>query len=118
MCAWCGWHHGVVPDPELPRPRIDVVYYLRWRDRIKIGTTHNPKSRFSAITHEELLAFERGDRTIERARHAQFAELRMGGEWFSAAPELLEHCRTLRGDRDPWQTHVRWFAAELRRTTP
>ena len=58
---------------------------------------------------------DEADRTVTRE---QFAELRMGGEWFSAAPELLEHCRTLRGDRDPWQTHVRWFAAELRRTTP
>ena len=37
-CAVCGWVVGDVPDAELPRPRVDVVYYLRWHDRIKIGT--------------------------------------------------------------------------------
>lgn len=117
-CAQCAWRHGDAPDPDLPLPRIDVVYYLRWRDRVKIGTTQNPRQRLAAIVHEELLAFERGDRTLERARHAQFAALRLGGEWFAAAPELLAHAAELRGGADPWVTHTRWFSDALRAITP
>lgn len=107
-----------MPDPELPLPRVDVVYYLRWRDRVKIGTTRNPRQRLGAIMHDELLAFERGDRIRERERHVQFASLRLGGEWFAAAPELLAHAATLRADVDPWTAHARWLSEELRRVTP
>ncbi|WP_402844851.1 GIY-YIG nuclease family protein [Microbacterium sp. GXS0129] len=112
-CARCGWRFGDAPDPDLPPPRVDVVYYLRWRDRIKIGTSANPRQRLAAITHEELLAFERGDRILERERHEQFAPLRLGGEWFSADETLRAHALRLRGDRDPWDRYVRWFATEL-----
>ena len=112
-CARCGWRFGDAPDPDLPRPRIDVVYYLRWRDRIKIGTTANPRQRLAAITHEELLAFERGDRALEHDRHDEFAPLRLGGEWFAADDALVAHAARLRGDGDPWDRYVRWFATEL-----
>jgi len=78
-CVVCGWRVGDVPDPELPLPRVDVVYYLRYADRVKIGTSTNPRQRLAAIWHDELLAFERGGRALERERHRQFAELREGG---------------------------------------
>ena len=67
-CAVCGWVVGDVPDAELPRPRVDVVYYLRWHDRIKIGTSSQPRRRVAAIRHEELLAFEPGDRVRQPGR--------------------------------------------------
>lgn len=38
-CASCGRRVGAFVDPDLPLPRIDVVYYLRLGDRVKIGTT-------------------------------------------------------------------------------
>ncbi|MBI5160123.1 MAG: hypothetical protein HY996_01675, partial [Micrococcales bacterium] len=38
-CAVCGWRYGDAPDPDLPPPRVEVVYYIRWRERIKIGTS-------------------------------------------------------------------------------
>lgn len=112
-CARCGWRFGDAPDPDLPPPRVDVVYYLRWRDRIKIGTTANPRQRLAAIVHEELLAFERGDRTVEHRRHVEFAELRLGGEWFAAADPLVRHAERLRGAQDPWDSYLRWFATDL-----
>jgi hypothetical protein len=112
-CAVCGWRFGDAPDPDLPRTPVEVVYYLRYRERIKIGTSRNPKQRLAAIWHEELLAFERGGRPLEQARHREFAHLREGGEWFTAAPELLAHIDGLRAG-DPWHAYARWVAESLR----
>jgi hypothetical protein len=44
VCAVCEWRYGEVPDDDVPPPRVDVVYYLRYGDRVKIGTTANPGS--------------------------------------------------------------------------
>ena len=116
ICAVCEWRHGEIVDGELPPPRVDVVYYLRWQDRVKIGTTANPRQRFAAIRHEELLAFERGGRQLERRRHAQFAADRFttGSEWFSLSPAILEHLEVLTADgRTPWEQHARWVSEAL-----
>lgn len=117
LCVACEWRHGDVPDDDLAPPRIDIVYYLRHGDRVKIGTTTNPRQRFAAIWHEELLAIERGDRHRERARHEQFAQDRLGrSEWFAASPVLLAHIDSVAGDADPWDRYARWLseAAALR----
>ncbi|MDL9978374.1 GIY-YIG nuclease family protein [Microbacterium candidum] len=116
-CAVCGWRYGDAPDPDLPPPVVEVVYYLRYRDRIKIGTSRNPKQRLAAIWHEELLAFERGGRPLEQQRHREFSDLREGGEWFTAAPELLAHIERVRDgelDDDPWHAYARWIADAFR----
>jgi hypothetical protein len=111
VCGGCGWRVGDILDDGLPPPRVDVVYYLRFRDRIKIGTTANPRQRLARIWHDELLAFERGDRLVEHRRHEQFADLRLdGSEWFTAGPELEEHVERLSaGVPDPWLQHARWL---------
>ncbi|MCU4672923.1 GIY-YIG nuclease family protein [Microbacterium fluvii] len=113
-CPVCGWRLGDSPDPDLPRPRVDVVYYLRWDARIKIGTSSQPQRRLAAIWHHELLAFELGDRTLERARHAQFAHLREGGEWFRADAELRAHAEAAAAGTPPWHSYARWVADALR----
>lgn len=112
ICAVCEWRVGDVPESDLAPPRLDVVYYIRFRDRIKIGTSSNPRGRLAALWHEELLAFERGDRHLERRRHEQFAEHRLGrSEWFSSHPELTAHIDTLAaGVDDPWRLHLRWMS--------
>ncbi len=114
VCADCEWRYGDVPDPDLPLPRIDVVYYLRFDRRVKIGTSMRPRQRLASIRHDELLAFERGDRTIERERHRQFAALREGGEWFTFSAELEAHTSLLRSAGDPWSLHARWLSEALR----
>ena len=114
-CPICGWRLGESPDADLPRPRVEVVYYLRWEGRVKIGTSANPRQRLAAIWHQELLAFERGGRTLERSRHEQFAHLREGGEWFRAEPELMEHAARLAAGTPPWDSYARWMADALRR---
>ncbi|MGW8433363.1 MULTISPECIES: GIY-YIG nuclease family protein [Curtobacterium] len=119
LCAVCEWRWGEVPDGDLAPPRVDVVYYLRQRDdfgdRIKIGTTANPRQRLAAVPHQELLAFERGDRTLERRRHAAFAADRFAGtEWFRTTPALLDHVDVVAaGVPDPWVLHARWRSEAL-----
>lgn len=111
LCAVCEWRHGELLDAELPPPRVDVVYYLRFADRIKIGTTVNPRQRFAAIRHDEVLAFERGDRRLEGRRHAQFAGERYGRtEWFAASDDLRAHVDALAGGVDPWDRFARWVS--------
>jgi hypothetical protein len=115
VCGVCEWRYGDVPDGGLRPPRVDVVYYIRFDDRIKIGTTANPRQRLARLWHQELLAFERGDRTVERARHEQFAASRWpGSEWFGITDELDAHVGLLRaGQPDPWALHARWTSEAL-----
>ena len=114
-CPVCGWLVGDTPDPDLPRPRVEVVYYIRWNERIKIGTSAHPAQRLAAIWHHELMAFELGGRARERLRHEQFAALREGGEWFRADPVLLAHIQAIAGDTPPWHRYARWMADALGR---
>ena len=115
VCAVCEWRHGDLPDADLVPPRVDVVYYLRHGDRLKIGTTANPRQRFAAIWHEQLLAFERGDRRLERRRHDQFAADRFAGsEWFRMSPALSAHVASVAaGVSDPWELYARWRSEAL-----
>ncbi|WP_431246650.1 GIY-YIG nuclease family protein [Leifsonia xyli] len=118
LCAVCEWRVGEPPSEGAATARVDVVYYLRYRDRIKIGTTANPAQRFAALPHDEVLAFERGDRTLEHHRHEQFARLRIPGtEWFETDAALLAHVAAVQeGAADPWALLARWRseAAALR----
>ena len=111
ICAVCDWPHGEHPDGELPPPRVDIVYYLGFGDRVKIGTTANPRQRFAAIRHETVLAFERGDRRLEQRRHGEFAAERAGSsEWFESSDRLRAHIEVLAGGTDPWDRWRRWVA--------
>jgi hypothetical protein len=114
LCAVCEWKVGALPDGDTVEPRVDVVYYLRFQDRIKIGTSANPRRRLAGIRHDELLAFERGNRLTEQRRHAQFSAHRLErSEWFNAADEILEHIDVLRaGVDDPWAQYALWRSQE------
>lgn len=89
---------------------MDGVCYLGFGDRIKIGTSRNPRARLAQLRFDELLAFERGDRSLEHKRHLQFADARNpGSEWFRSHEELTDHIRLLsRGVGDPWNLYQRW----------
>ncbi|MEL4318380.1 GIY-YIG nuclease family protein [Leifsonia sp. YIM 134122] len=114
LCAVCEWRHGEFPDGELAPPRLDVVYYIRFGGLIKIGTSANPRRRIASLPHDEVLAFERGDRRLEQRRHAQFASQQVnGGEWFHAHEALLRHIEVVRGGIDPWDAHARWLSSLL-----
>jgi hypothetical protein len=119
LCAVCEWRVGDVPDDELPPPRVDVVYYLRYEGRVKIGTSSNPRQRLARIWHQEVLAFEQGGRRLEQRRHTQFAADRYttSSEWFRLSPAIRDHLAVVSaGGEDPWELHARWIsgAAALR----
>ncbi|WEK59880.1 MAG: GIY-YIG nuclease family protein [Candidatus Microbacterium colombiense] len=114
VCGTCGWRYGDVPDPDLPLPRVDVVYYLRFDRRVKIGTSRRPRQRLTQIRHDELLAFEPGDRTLEQQRHREFGSAREGGEWFTLTSEVEEHIATLRRRGEPWNLYARWLSEAIR----
>lgn len=117
LCAICEWKVGDLPDEAPTTVRVDVVYYLRYRDRIKIGTSGNPRTRIAGLLHDEVLAFEPGDRLVEQRRHAQFAAQRIPRtEWFEHSEELAEHIRALQaGVDDPWARYARWVSEALAR---
>lgn len=73
-----------------------IVYYIRFGDRVKIGTTRNLVARLEGIPHDEVLITEPGDREVERQRHGQFRHLWVMGEWFRYEAELAAHVRQLR----------------------
>lgn len=79
-----------------PSVKVPVVYYVRFGDRVKIGYTTNLAARLTAIPHDEVLATEPGTMQDERARHRQFADLRITGEWFTYAEPLVSHIVALR----------------------
>ena len=112
LCAVCEWRHGDIVDTELPPPRVDIVYYLRYADRVKIGTTANPRQRLAAIMHDEVLGFERGNRSVERERHVRFADERFGStEWFVLSDRIRTHIDTINAGADsPWTTLARWWS--------
>jgi hypothetical protein len=114
LCAICEWKVGDIPDEPSDAVRVDIVYYIRFGERIKIGTSANPRSRLSTLVHDELLAFERGGREREQKRHRQFANYRLARtEWFTINDTLLEHIRRLRdGVDDPWSQYHLWVSEQ------
>ena len=116
LCAVCEWRVGDLADAaDVTRLRVDVVYYLRFRDQVKIGTSANPRQRLASLRYDELLAFEPGDRAVEQRRHAQFAATRLArSEWFAVDDALTEHIAVLsRGVDDPWSLYARWRSERL-----
>ena len=76
------------------------VYYAECSDGlIKIGSSINPRSRCRDLKANLLVVSEplRGidGYRAERAAHERFAHLAVGGERFTAAPDLVAHMATL-----------------------
>lgn len=115
LCAICEWRVGDAPDGDVVATRVDVVYYIRFRDRIKIGTSGNPRTRLAGLLYDEVLAFERGNRQLEQRRHAQFASHRMSrSEWFENHDALAQHIAVLSaGVEDPWAQYAFWVSQQL-----
>lgn len=98
-------------------PRTDVVYYIRFGDRIKIGTSTNLPKRLQSLPVDELLAIEPGAAGKERTRHREFAAHLVPGqiEWFSATQPLTAHAAALRAKYGPpmaaWRNWITRAAA-------
>jgi len=85
-----------------------IVYYVRRGPLIKIGTTADPRRRFSEPLPDAILAYEPGGRDLESCRHKQFRHIRTGREHFLPKPDLLAHIDEVlaaHGQPDPsWPT--------------
>lgn len=95
--------------------KFSVVYYLRFADRIKIGTTSDLPERLREIPYDELVAIEPGSHGTEHLRHVEFARHRIATpsarEWFVAAPDLIAHMRNVVATwGDPKRAYVKWVA--------
>lgn len=79
-----------------------IVYYIRFRDAVKIGTTTAPARRLSGLPWDELMAVEPGGRAVEQLRHAEWAEHRLNGEWFEMTDALAEFIESVVVDNIRW----------------
>jgi hypothetical protein len=77
------------PEPKRRRKPRHVVYFVRFGDRVKIGTSGNLAERLLVIPHDEVIGTIPGDVKVERQWHLVWADHRIVGEWFQATPELL-----------------------------
>lgn len=74
------------------------VYFIRCRDRIKIGFSKNPAKRLTKINADapypcELLGSADADVHSEKSIHEQFAVSRVHSEWFLVTDGLLGFIR-------------------------
>lgn len=86
----------VAMERDLATKDGSCVYFAQADDRVKIGWSKHVASRLAQLqtgspTPLKLLGAIPGARAAERRLHEQFAHLRLTGEWFRAAPELLDH---------------------------
>lgn len=77
------------------RSGVGHVYFIEAGDFIKIGYTQSPLARVIKMMTDspfelKVLHLEDGTFKQEKNYHRHFAPLRVRGEWFRKAPELLE----------------------------
>lgn len=65
------------------------TYFVQREGRIKIGHSGAPKERISSLGPVTILAIVPNTIISEGAAHKMFAHLRVEGEWFWVAPDLL-----------------------------
>jgi hypothetical protein len=77
------------------------VYFIRAGDAVKIGMSGDVRTRIRTLRTMspvpiELIGVIPGGREVEADLHRMWANLRLHGEWFRAAPILLSHIEDLR----------------------
>jgi len=97
-------------QPE--RGHAPIVYYMRLGDIVKIGTTTNVAKRAGSINPEGVMAVEFGAVDVERARHNQFIDLHLHGEWFRLDATLGSHVIEVRAafEAATGETTEAWLA--------
>ena len=74
------------------------VYFAQRRQRglIKIGWSRSVETRLRMVKAKLLLGAVPGGRSVETEIHDRFAHLRVRGEWFKPAKELLDYTSSIR----------------------
>lgn len=97
-------HFDAAPPLWSWLPDSTYMYFMRSGDYIKVGISNNPERRRRELLDPlndtampddwngeiQLIAHVPGNRATEMSVHQDFAHLRVKGEWFRAAPELIE----------------------------
>jgi hypothetical protein len=91
------------------------VYFIRCGEFIKIGFAVDVRQRLKDLQRAspfqlELLRVTRGGPAEEARWHDQFSHIRRRGEWFDAAPDLMEAIESLTSDT--------WFDARSPEKVP
>lgn len=88
---------SVGSDQHLVNATITLgsVYFIGFGDYIKIGFSNNLKGRLNTLqtgSPEKLVLYAsmRGTHRKEIELHQRFAHLRLKGEWFRKAPDILD----------------------------
>lgn len=92
-----------VEPTEYFRPDEYVYYLMLSPQKLKIGTTTNLPKRIGQLRTDVqyVVAIERGGMTLERQRHLEFAEERIGRrEDFRISESLKSHIEALMPERD------------------
>lgn len=108
---------GNMPKPATTEKR-GAVYFIGQPEGgpVKIGAARDPRLRlaeFQIGSPDQLVILGQvvtdDYRAEERAHHRRFAHLRIRGEWFTRAPELIEYLATLpvSPERAPAPLHAR-----------
>lgn len=105
---------AAAPKLKAPRripgcARPGHVYFIEalGLNRLKIGYSHNPKSRLSDLQVASpvklalILGITNGDDELERAIHQRFAEFRTAGEWFVFADPIRKFLSDVKRHRYP-----------------
>jgi hypothetical protein len=95
----------VPPPPEKAEiPAGELVYFITGAPGfVKIGYTTDLAKRIQALQIGcplviEVLAFARGDRSVEQDYHYKFRAWRQSGEWFKLCPDIRAEIARLNGD--------------------
>lgn len=94
-----------------------VVYYVRIGSSVKIGYTAHLRQRMADLriddVGEALLAIEPGGRSVEAARHREFAQHRLGRrENFVPVPRLVAHIEDVRREHGDPSRHAAWVGSQ------
>lgn len=84
--------------------RTSIVYYIRFRDAVKVGTSIDVAQRLTNHPWEELVGIEPGGRTLEAKRHKQLRSARLDGEWFELTDEVREFIEGVN------EVNARWYS--------
>lgn len=86
-----------IPLGRLPSRGVPVVYCVRGRRLIKIGTSIDAAERVKKLGEPvELVGWAVGDRRTEQWVHRVLEEHRVHGEWFRPSPVVLHVVRHLK----------------------
>lgn len=81
-------------ERALRQKTIGIVYFVGFKDRVKVGfTTHFPNRlsalRVSSSERLEVFLTIKGTLATEKKLHKKFAKYRLEGEWFWMVPAIL-----------------------------